>query len=70
MRVWREGDRIRQEDGRGYGDMVPDERIEDRCAAATAAIVRAADVLDFGLAVLSLRKRERMAAPEAPGGGT
>lgn len=63
MRVWREGNRIRDARGTGYGDRVPDSDIIRHIAEAgddTGA-------WEFGIAVLGLRAFER-AHPPSPEG--
>lgn len=70
MKVWREGDRIRQEDGSGYGDVVPDGDIWHHLASAEVTLRwpdgygadelrRAREQAEFCKAVLALRQTER-----------
>lgn len=58
MRVWREGERIRNEDGVGYSDRVPDSDIIRHVASAGDD----GEAYQFGIAVLGLRVVERAGA--------
>lgn len=59
MKVWREGNRIRGEDGGGYGDVIPDDAIARHVADALIAQQQATKTILFGSAVLSIRAHER-----------
>lgn len=66
MRVWREGDRIRRDDGVGYGDRVPDEAI---LGHARDAALGDHETREFAYRVLALREQERGQQAVGPGAG-
>jgi hypothetical protein len=60
LTVWREGNRIRDKGGTGYGDMVTDDMIWEHIAASAPKGDEA--YIEFALAVLRLRAQERAAS--------
>jgi hypothetical protein len=61
--VWREGDRIRREDGTGYSDRVSDDQI--RWHAQDDLAGGRYDQVVFAVSALALRAQERDAASAA-----
>lgn len=55
--AWREGDRIRQADGSGFADFVPDEQV--RQYMERDIVEGKPNEAAFCAAVLALRQRER-----------
>lgn len=60
--VWREGDRIRSQDGTGYSDRVTDRSICEHIRRNRIEGESSPGFIDFALDVLSLRRAERMAS--------
>lgn len=59
MKVWREGSRIRQDNGAGYADTVSDDAIAQHISDALFAQQQATETVLLGSAVLSIRAHER-----------